>query len=144
MVQKGLAIIVAISVAALASNLSAQKNRNLTEQVIKLQCSGMLNDWENKVSDYPASGVYIEITAETIKVFGIPAFPDFQLGIETKIYSRNPSMIFSKSLNDFVYITINRMSGEIKAWQYYPHTDIKSAVARRMFDGRCVNPKPIF
>jgi len=143
-IHKWLAAVCAVSATILVSDLGAKQVQKSAEAITQLQCSGTLIDWEHKIDEMPVSGVYVEIKRTNITTFNIPSFPNYQQGLLTDIYNRNPSMIFSKSSDGLFYINVNRMSGAISAWHYYPYQDIKKAAARKVFEGKCINPKPIF
>jgi len=134
----------ASSSAALGSHASAKSTQKAPAAVIKLQCSGVVTDYDYNVHEVAASGIYVEIYGDKMKVFSIPSFPSYQDGISLDVYKRNPSQIFGKTQDDSVHVSINRLSGDISAWHYYEHQDIRQARAHRMFEGKCTNMKPIF
>jgi hypothetical protein len=121
-----------------AHSAPPQKGQSAT---INLTCSGAITDWTIPVTDSPVSGVYVEIRGETVSLFNLPTFPDYQKGMKLDIYNKNPSKIWARNPNQLdIVSTINRLSGEIYVEEVAP----SGTKLLRQFKGKCTNQKPVF
>ncbi len=115
-----------------------QKGQSAT---INLTCSGTVTDWTIEITDSPVSGVYVEIKGDTVSLYNVPTFPDYQKGMKLDIYNKNPSKIWARNPNQpAIAVTINRMSGEI----YVEEISTSRTKLLRQFKGKCTNQKPVF
>lgn len=120
---------------------ASQPLRNGQSGAINLTCSGSVSDWTKAVTDVPVSGVYVEIDGDTVSLYNVPTFPDYQTGMSFDVYSKNPSKIWARNrIQASISLAINRMSGEISVQEMSP----KGERMLRHFQGKCTNQKPVF
>ena len=87
------------------------------------------------------SGVLVEITNDTVRVYSVPLFPNYQDGFALRIFKKNPATTFAKNADNTIDASVNRYSGQLNLTRY---TDASQSRLSASFEGPCINPKPIF
>ena len=100
----------------------------------KLECEGETRTYGPQARSGTTSGVIIEIDVNSVIIFGLYAFPEFQKGLMLQISSRNQAMIFLQAQKyPLIGGYINRFSGELMLLG-----DNVSYIAK------CSDPKAVF
>ena len=107
----------------------------------KLTCSGSYTLFMSDIREVSVAGVYVTIGRGNVSIYNVPRFSDVRQGTVYRIDYTNPSKVVFKDMKDSnVSGVINRMDGSIWLQRDMPdHSRLHS-----MFQGKCVNSKPIF
>ena len=136
---------IAIHLSAIGSLLVSQQVPANAQQAklpsVKLQCKGSLTLYPNVLEPNVFSGVLVEITGQTMKIYGVPVFTSWEQGLALQVNNRNPAIISASNSDRTIAASVNRYSGELSLWRY---EDASQRQARASFTATCMNPKPVF
>jgi hypothetical protein len=135
--------LLAAGLAILITSVSAHATK--AQQATKLSCSGTYHFYGeqggSKDEGVDVNGIFLEISASSVRVIGIPRFTEYPSGSFYRIVETNEQSIHFRNIsNKLQYGTINRVSGDFQISQKVEGSSNFSA----WFIGSCKQYRPIF